>query len=119
MRPRRTVRVLAGLAFAIAASLAGFAQSQEAPAPQAGLHFRYKSVDAGKTWAHVGLDETGRIARVVVHPRNPDIVFVCAVPDPADPDSVWATCDGDKVTRHDARTKAVRGPGGRTARRWS
>src|SRR4029077_8562847 len=38
----------------------------------------YKSVDAGRTWAHMGLDETGRIARIIVHPTNPDIVFVCA-----------------------------------------
>jgi photosystem II stability/assembly factor-like uncharacterized protein len=39
----------------------------------------YKSVDAGRTWAHKGLDETGRIGRILVHPTNPDIVFVCAI----------------------------------------
>src|SRR5438876_3954676 len=38
----------------------------------------YKSMDAGKTWVHMGLDETGRIGRIVVHPTNPDIVFACA-----------------------------------------
>src|SRR3954467_11042772 len=38
----------------------------------------YKSMDAGKTWTHMGLDETGRIGRIVVHPTNPDIVFACA-----------------------------------------
>src|SRR6266540_3938306 len=38
----------------------------------------YKSMDAGKTWTHSGLDETGRIARIVIHPTNPDIVFACA-----------------------------------------
>src|SRR5436189_4062978 len=38
----------------------------------------YKSIDAGQTWTHVGLDETGRIGRIVVHPKNPDIVYVCA-----------------------------------------
>src|SRR3954471_14074616 len=38
----------------------------------------YKSIDAGQTWTHAGLDETGRIGRIVVHPKNPDIVFVCA-----------------------------------------
>ena len=37
----------------------------------------YKSTDAGKTWVHMGLDETGRIGRIVIHPKNPDIVFVC------------------------------------------
>lgn len=39
----------------------------------------YKSVDAGKTWKHMGLEETGRIGRVVVNPTNPDNVFVCAL----------------------------------------
>src|ERR671925_924226 len=39
----------------------------------------YKSVDAGRTWTHSGLDETGRIARIIVHPTNPDIVFACAI----------------------------------------
>jgi len=38
----------------------------------------YKSLDAGKTWTHAGLTETGRIARIVVHPTNPAIVFACA-----------------------------------------
>jgi len=39
----------------------------------------YKSMDAGKTWTHAGLDETGRIGRILVHPTNPDIVFACAI----------------------------------------
>src|SRR5436305_2632990 len=39
----------------------------------------YKSTDAGKTWAHVGLDDTGRIGRVLIDPRNPDIVLACAL----------------------------------------
>jgi photosystem II stability/assembly factor-like uncharacterized protein len=39
----------------------------------------YKSTDAGSTWTHMGLDATGRIGRILVHPTNPDIVFVCAV----------------------------------------
>ena len=39
----------------------------------------YKSTDAGKTWSHMGLDQTGRIARVVIHPNNPDIVYVAAM----------------------------------------
>src|SRR6478672_10456828 len=38
----------------------------------------YKSVDAGATWTQMGLDETGRIGRIVIHPTNPDIVFACA-----------------------------------------
>ena len=38
----------------------------------------YRSTDAGKTWKHMGLDETGRISRVIIHPTNPNIVYVCA-----------------------------------------
>lgn len=39
----------------------------------------FKSTDGGRTWANVGLKETRHIGRVVVHPTNPDIVFVAAV----------------------------------------
>ena len=39
----------------------------------------YKSVDGGKTWTLMGLEKTGRIARIVVHPTNPDVVLACAL----------------------------------------
>ena len=39
----------------------------------------YKSTDAGKTWTNMGLPESGRIGRIVVHPSNPDIVFACVL----------------------------------------
>jgi photosystem II stability/assembly factor-like uncharacterized protein len=39
----------------------------------------YLSTDSGKNWNHAGLDETGRIGKILVHPTNPDIVFVCAL----------------------------------------
>lgn len=38
----------------------------------------YKSTDAGKTWKHIGLENTSTIARIVIHPSNPDIVYVAA-----------------------------------------
>ena len=38
----------------------------------------YKSTDAGKTWTKLGLDLTRHIARISVHPQNPDIVYVAA-----------------------------------------
>lgn len=38
----------------------------------------YKSTDAGKTWKKVGLEKTQHISRIVVHPTNPNIVFVAA-----------------------------------------
>ncbi len=39
----------------------------------------YKSADAGKTWTHIGLEDTQHIARIIVHPRNPDVVYVAAM----------------------------------------
>jgi photosystem II stability/assembly factor-like uncharacterized protein len=38
----------------------------------------YKTTDAGKTWTHMGLADTQAIARVRVHPTNPDIVYAAA-----------------------------------------
>lgn len=38
----------------------------------------YKSTDAGKTWKKIGLDLTQHIARVIIDPNNPDIVYVAA-----------------------------------------
>jgi photosystem II stability/assembly factor-like uncharacterized protein len=57
----------------------------------------YKSVDAGKTWVHAGLEETGRIGRIIVHPTNPDIVFACAIgrmTGPQQERGVYRTTDG-------------------------
>ncbi len=39
----------------------------------------YKSTDKGRTWMHLGLAETRNIAKVRVHPHNPDIVYVAAL----------------------------------------
>lgn len=38
----------------------------------------YRSTDAGRTWTHLGLDRTRHIARIRVHPRDPDVVWVAA-----------------------------------------
>ena len=40
-----------------------------------GMH---KSADGGKTWSHMGLTESHHIGRVLIHPDNPDIVYMAA-----------------------------------------
>lgn len=42
----------------------------------------YKSEDAGKTWKHLGLKETQAVARIRIHPTNPDLVYVAALGHP-------------------------------------
>jgi photosystem II stability/assembly factor-like uncharacterized protein len=57
----------------------------------------YKSTDAGRTWTRMGLEKTGRIGRVVVHPQNPDIVLACALGHAYGPQQergVFRTTDG-------------------------
>ena len=39
----------------------------------------WRSTDAGKTWKHIGLEDTRQIPRVRIHPRNPDLVYVAAL----------------------------------------
>ena len=60
----------------------------------------YKSTDAGKTWSHAGLDKTGRIGRIVIDPRNADVVFACALGHAYGPQperGVYRTVDGGKT----------------------
>ncbi|MEM6633193.1 MAG: glycosyl hydrolase, partial [Bacteroidota bacterium] len=38
----------------------------------------YKSLDGGKSWAHMGLESSEHIGKVLIHPENPDIVYVAA-----------------------------------------
>ena len=57
----------------------------------------YKSTDAGATWTNMGLRETGRIGRILVHPTNPNIVFACALGRATGPQQergVYRTTDG-------------------------
>ena len=60
----------------------------------------YKSLDAGATWQHMGLPNTGRIGRIIVHRTNPNIVFVCAlgqITGPGQDRGVFRTEDGGKT----------------------
>ncbi|MGZ8846665.1 MAG: WD40/YVTN/BNR-like repeat-containing protein [Pyrinomonadaceae bacterium] len=59
----------------------------------------YKSTDGGKTWKHVGLEDTRQIPRIRVHPKNPDIVYVAAlghVWGPNDQRGIFRSKDGGK-----------------------
>jgi photosystem II stability/assembly factor-like uncharacterized protein len=74
----------------------------------------YKSADAGKSWTHVGLEKTQTIARIRVHPTNPDLVYVAALGNPYGPNAergVFRSRDGGKtwerVLFRDDKTGAV------------
>jgi photosystem II stability/assembly factor-like uncharacterized protein len=59
----------------------------------------YRSIDAGKTWTHIGLDSTYQIGRVVVHPSNPNLVYVAALGNIYGPNpdrGVYRSGDGGK-----------------------
>ena len=60
----------------------------------------YKSVDAGKTWKHIGLSDTQAIARIRIDPSNSDIVYVAALGHPYGTNAergVFRTRDGGKT----------------------
>jgi photosystem II stability/assembly factor-like uncharacterized protein len=62
----------------------------------------YKSTDAGKTWKQMGLGDTHAIARIRVHPANPEIVYVAALGHPFgqnDERGVFKSTDGGKTWR--------------------
>lgn len=59
----------------------------------------YKSNNGGKKWVKIGLDNTFAIANIVVHPQNPDIVYVSALGNVFKPNSergLYKTSDGGK-----------------------
>lgn len=59
----------------------------------------YKTTNGGKTWTHVGLKETRQISRVIIHPKDPDIVYVAALGHFAGPNperGVYRTTDGGR-----------------------
>jgi photosystem II stability/assembly factor-like uncharacterized protein len=74
----------------------------------------YKSLDGGKTWKNVGLRDSRAIGKVIIHPTNPDIVFVAALGHPFGPNSergIFRTTDGgktwEKVLSKDENTGGV------------
>ena len=60
----------------------------------------YRSTDGGKTWAHIGLQDTRHIGRIRVHPQNPDLVYVAALGHAFGPNEqrgVFRSKDGGKT----------------------
>jgi photosystem II stability/assembly factor-like uncharacterized protein len=60
----------------------------------------YKSCDNGEHFKHMGLEKSGRIGRIIIHPRNPDIVFAAAMGHcygPQKERGVFRTTDGGKT----------------------
>ena len=57
----------------------------------------YRSDDGGETWRHIGLEDTRQISNVIVHPENPELVYVAALGHawgPNDERGIFRTRDG-------------------------
>ena len=74
----------------------------------------YKSVDAGRTWQHLGLRDAQQIAAILIDPRDPNRVYVAAMGHPYGPNAergVYRSTDGgaqwDKVLGSDENTGAI------------
>ena len=74
----------------------------------------FKSTDGGETWAHVGLGDVQQVGRLIVHPTDPDVVFVAGLGHPYGPNEergVFRTTDGgqtwEKVLYIDHNTGAI------------
>lgn len=74
----------------------------------------YKSTDAGQTWLHIGLEDTRHIGRVLIDPKDPNIVFVAALGHAYGPNQdrgVFRSTDGgrtwQKVLFSDENTGAI------------
>ena len=83
----------------------------------------YRSDDAGESWRHVGLDKTGNIGALLIHPEDPERAWVAAIGNPFAPNperGVFRTSDGgatwDKVLFVSERTDGWPGP--RLRRCW-
>jgi hypothetical protein len=77
----------------------------------------YKSSDAGKTWTKMGLDNTGRIGRIVIHPTNPDVVYATALGHAYGPHTISSSIRTTRgfCTRQRGRSRSTPGGAGPAA----
>ncbi|MFT5215701.1 MAG: photosystem II stability/assembly factor-like uncharacterized protein [Glaciecola sp.] len=60
----------------------------------------FKTIDGGKNWEHIGLNDVQQVSRVIVHPTNPDIVFVAGLGHPYGANEmrgIFKSVDGGKT----------------------
>jgi len=60
----------------------------------------FKSIDGGENWEHIGLDDIQQISRVIVHPTNPDMVYVAGLGHPYGANEIrgiFKSIDGGKT----------------------
>ncbi len=60
----------------------------------------YRSLDAGKTWEHMGLEHTGAISEVILHPSDPEVAYVAALGSTwseSEDRGVYKTTDGGRT----------------------
>jgi photosystem II stability/assembly factor-like uncharacterized protein len=72
----------------------------------------WKSTDAGKTWKHIGLENSGQIARIEIHPTNPDIAWVAVqgqIWGPNEERGVFRTTNGGDSWEHVLKVSADTG----------
>ncbi|MFK8104948.1 MAG: WD40/YVTN/BNR-like repeat-containing protein, partial [Saprospiraceae bacterium] len=92
---------------------AGTGENNSSRSSYAGVGM-YKSTDGGKTWAHKGLGESHHIGRIILHPTNPDVVWVAVLGhlySPNEERGVYKTTDGGntwkKVLYADEKSGAI------------
>ncbi|TVZ60305.1 photosystem II stability/assembly factor-like uncharacterized protein [Flavobacteriaceae bacterium MAR_2010_105] len=73
----------------------------------------YKSTDAGKTWTHMGLEKSRHISDVIIHPNNPDMIYVTAQGAqyaPSDDRGIYRSTDGGQTWKNILSVNNTTGP---------
>ena len=74
----------------------------------------YKTLDAGRTWKRMGLEQTRNIHRVIIDPNNPNVVYAGAIGNPYGQSKnrgVYKTTDGGETWNQILFTNDTSGPG--------